>query len=165
MREPGPLTQVLADEAATRSAGAALARALEAEGAAGAFVTLTGDLGAGKTTLERGVLEAHGVTGPVRSPTYTLVESYAVGPARLHHLDWYRLSGVDDLEGIGFRDLQGPGQWLLVEWPQRVAAVALSADLALGLDYDGAGRRLTVHARSGLGARLLAHWKADPALD
>jgi tRNA threonylcarbamoyladenosine biosynthesis protein TsaE len=163
MREPGALIMDLADDAATRRAGRALGRALAASGDGGAFVTLAGDLGAGKTTLARGVLEALGVTGAVRSPTYTLVESYPVGAARLHHLDWYRLGGIDDLDGIGFRDLQGVGQWLLVEWPERIPTAAALADLAVRLDYAGDGRRLTARARTPGGAAILRNWMADPA--
>lgn len=163
MREPGQLNRLLADEPATRREGAALARALVASGADGAFITLAGELGAGKTTLARGALEALGVTGPVRSPTYTLVETYPVGEARLHHLDWYRLAGGGDLEGLGFRDLQGPGQWLLVEWPERVPAVAATADLAIGLAYEGDGRRLTVDPLTSAGAAILARWMAYAA--
>jgi tRNA threonylcarbamoyladenosine biosynthesis protein TsaE len=99
----------------------------------------------------------------VRSPTYTLVESYPVGAARLHHLDWYRLGGIDDLDGIGFRDLQGVGQWLLVEWPERIPTAAALADLAVRLDYAGDGRRLTARARTPGGAAILRNWMADPA--
>ncbi|MCX7058947.1 MAG: tRNA (adenosine(37)-N6)-threonylcarbamoyltransferase complex ATPase subunit type 1 TsaE [Proteobacteria bacterium] len=164
MREPGELILDLADDAATRRAGGALGRALAEVGGAGAFVTLAGDLGAGKTTLARGVLQALGVTGAVRSPTYTLVESYPVDTARLHHLDWYRLGGLDDLEGMGFRDLQGAGQWLLVEWPERIPAAAALADLAVRLDYAGSGRRLAASAATPRGAAILAYWMADPAL-
>ena len=158
MREPGSLNLTLADEAATRRAGAALARALAADGGRGAFVTLAGDLGAGKTTLVRGLLQALGVTGAVRSPTYTLVESYPLRDAHVHHLDWYRLGGTGDLDGLGFRDLQGPGQWLLVEWPERVPEVAAAADLALALRYAGDARWLVATARTPVGAAVLSAW-------
>jgi tRNA threonylcarbamoyladenosine biosynthesis protein TsaE len=163
MREPGPLTRVLADESATRHAGAALARAFEGTAGAGLFVTLAGELGAGKTTLVRGLLAALGVAGPVRSPTYTLVESYPTATGRVHHLDWYRLGGTDDLEGLGFRDLQGPGQWVVVEWPERVPQVAAAADLAVALAYEGEGRRLTATARTPAGAAVLARWTTGTA--
>lgn len=163
MREPGELSRVLADEAATRRAGAALGRALLACGMSGAFITLQGDLGAGKTTLARGALEALGVVGAVRSPTYTLVESYPLGAVSVHHLDWYRIGSLDDLEGIGFRDLHTPGQWLLVEWPERVPQAAASADLALRLDYVDGGRCLQAVAGTSRGTSILRHWMADPA--
>ena len=106
----------------------------------------------------RGLLEALGVTGPIRSPSYTLIESYPAGGRRLHHLDWYRLAGADDLEGLGFRELLGPGHWVLVEWPERAPTVAAQADLALGLAYEGAGRRLEARAATPRGAEVLRRW-------
>ncbi len=165
MREPVTLTLALADEAATHGAGAALAHALLADAAAGLCVTLAGDLGAGKTTLVRGVLRALGVVGAVRSPTYTLLESYPVEGGAVHHLDWYRLGGVDDLEGLGFRELSGPGQWIFVEWPQQVPGVAATADLAIALAYAGAARSLEARALTPVGAAVLARWMAESALD
>ena len=129
------------------------------------MVTLAGELGSGKTTLARGLLAALGVAGAVKSPTYALIETYAVGARQLHHLDWYRLSGADELELIGFRDLCGPGQWLLVEWPERAPALAAGADLTLTLAYEGEGRRLLGGAGTPDGARVLARWMADTALD
>jgi tRNA threonylcarbamoyladenosine biosynthesis protein TsaE len=156
MREPGVLTRPLADEAATTAAGAALARALAAGAPGGAFVTLAGELGAGKTTLVRGLLRALGVTGPVRSPTYTLLESYPVAGRTVHHFDWYRLGGTDELGALGFRDLGGDGAWLLVEWPERVPAVASGADLAVTLDYAGAARALALRSQTATGWAILA---------
>jgi tRNA threonylcarbamoyladenosine biosynthesis protein TsaE len=164
MRESGQLSVVLADEAATRAAGAALARALDAAGADSALVTLAGELGAGKTTLARGFLEALGVRGLVRSPSYPLVESYEAGGRAVHHCDWYRLSGPQELEGLGFRELVGPGQWVLVEWPERAPAVAARADLALKLAYAPAGRRLVMTAGSAMGRLVITRLKTDKAL-
>ncbi len=158
MREPVQLTRALADEAATRRAGAELAAALLAADLQAVFVTIAGELGAGKTTLVRGLLEALGVSGPVRSPTYTLVESYHAGSRQLHHLDWYRLSGADDLDGLGFRELLAPGHWVLAEWPERAAGVAAQADLALRLDYHGAARQLSAAALTSRGAAALRRW-------
>ena len=116
---------------------------------------------AGETA--RGVIEALGVSGPVRSPTDTLVETYPVGERRLHHLDWYRLGGLDDLDGIGFRELRGPGQWLLVEWPEQVPEAAALADLAVRLDYAGAGRRLSALAHTPQGNSILQRWRTYAA--
>ncbi|HUO96486.1 MAG TPA: tRNA (adenosine(37)-N6)-threonylcarbamoyltransferase complex ATPase subunit type 1 TsaE [Steroidobacteraceae bacterium] len=158
MREPGRLTRPLADEAATRAAGAELAAALQAAGCASAFITVAGELGAGKTTLVRGLLGALGVAGPVRSPTFTLIESYPVGPGRVHHLDWYRLAGPEELEGLGFRELLGSGQWVLAEWPERAPDVAAQADLALALRYAPVGRELAVTARTATGQAVLSRW-------
>jgi tRNA threonylcarbamoyladenosine biosynthesis protein TsaE len=158
MRESDELSRLLADERDTRAAGAALAAALGSSGVASALVTIAGELGAGKTTLVRGLLEALGVAGPVRSPTYTLVESYEAGGRRVHHLDWYRLTGDEDLEGLGFRELHGPGQFVLVEWPERAPVAAAGADLAVSLAYEGGGRRLRAVARTERGRALLACW-------
>lgn len=165
MREPGQLTRELADEAATRAAGAALARALAGLPAETVMVTLSGDLGAGKTTFARGFLEALGARAPIRSPTYTLIESYPLDTRTVHHLDWYRLGAGADLEGIGYRDLAGPGQWLLVEWPERVPEVAALADLAVTLEYRPAGRGLRVHALTPLGHSAIAATKTAKALE
>ena len=163
MRQPVGLTLALADEAATRAAGAALAAALAAADPPAMFLTVAGELGAGKTTLVRGLLAALGVAGVVRSPTYTLIESYTAGTRRLHHLDWYRLTGADDLEGVGFRELMAPGHWVLVEWPERAASVAAQADLAVELGYAGAGRRLEARAATPRGAAVLRLWTAGNA--
>lgn len=165
MREPGELTIELADEQATRATGAALARALAAAAGSGAFVTLAGDLGAGKTTLVRGLLDEVGVEGTVRSPTYTLVETYRAGDRTVHHLDWYRLAGGDDLEALGFRDLLGHGQWVLAEWPERAPGVAAEADLAIRLTYRaGGGRTLTAVATTPAGRATVRHLMPDRAL-
>lgn len=147
------MTLALADESATRRAGAALAAALGSVPGA-VFVTLEGDLGAGKTTLVRGLLEALGVTGPVRSPTYTLVETYRAGGHAVHHFDWYRLGDAAELEALGFRELDAPGEWILAEWPERVPEVAARADLGLRLDYAGAGRQLELLPRTATGTAV-----------
>lgn len=161
-----PLRTTLADEAATRAAGAAVANALHTGDESRFFLALHGDLGAGKTTFARGFLYALGVAGPVRSPTYTLVESYPAGTRTVHHLDWYRLAGDDELDALGFRDLVGPGQWTLVEWPERAPRAAADADasVVLGLATDG-GRSLELSARSDAGRRLLARLRADATLE
>jgi tRNA threonylcarbamoyladenosine biosynthesis protein TsaE len=149
------MSVALADEAATRLAGARLARALASvEG--GVFVTLAGELGAGKTTLTRGLLEAVGVTGPVRSPTYTLVESYVAGGRTVHHFDWYRLGDADELEALGFRDLGRPDAWIVAEWPERIPEAAARADLALHLTYAGVARQLDLEPRTAVGRAVAA---------
>lgn len=164
MREPGELSVELTDEAATRAAGAALARVLTERAIDRFLVTLSGELGAGKTTWVRGFLEALGVSDPVRSPTYTLIESYPVGSRTVHHLDWYRLADASDLEGLGFRDLAGPGQWVLIEWPERAPEVAATADLRFELEYRAKGRSLKVRAGSPTGQGVLAALKTANAL-
>lgn len=143
--------RLLADAAATERAGAALAAVLA--GRTG-VVTLQGALGAGKTTLVRGLLHALGHTGAVRSPTYTLVEPYTVGGTRVLHLDLYRLGNAAELDGLGLRDEAGAALWL-VEWPERAAGALPRADLEVTLWHDGEQRRLDVTARSPLGAACI----------
>lgn len=152
MREPG-LSVNLADAAATAAAGAALAATLPRERV---LLGLSGELGAGKTTLTRGLLRGLGVTGPIRSPSYTLVEPYRVGARDVLHLDLYRLSGPDELAELGWRDLGGPDSIWIVEWPERGAGELGRPDLLIGLELSGPGRSLRLVAGSALGRAWLA---------
>lgn len=137
----------LADEAATLALGRALAGVLEP----GLLVFLRGPLGAGKTTLVRGLLRALGHEGPVRSPTYALVESYAVGALELHHFDLYRLADPEELEFMGLRDFLDGRAVCLIEWPERGAGILPCADLEVELGVHGAGRRARLLAQSAQG--------------
>ncbi len=125
----------LADEAATLALGASLASTLPAR----ACVHLKGDLGAGKTTLVRGLLRAAGHAGAVRSPTYTLVEPYSLARGEVFHLDLYRLADPEELEFIGLRDVIDRGL-LLVEWPERGIGVLPEPDVVVYLEHDGRAR-------------------------
>lgn len=116
----------------TEALGAALARRRPPDDAL-KIIYLTGDLGAGKTTLTRGFLRAAGVTGTVRSPTYTLVETYQVGSTTFLHLDLYRLNEPSELENLGLRDWATPGHVWLIEWPERGADSLPPTDLAVSL--------------------------------
>lgn len=133
----------LPNESATLALGAALSPQLPLTGC----VYLEGDLGAGKTTLVRGLLRAAGHEGAVRSPTYTLIEPYALARGTVFHLDLYRLADPEELEFIGLRELLGQGL-LLVEWPAQGQGVLPAADWRIELSPSGAGRRasLTVPA-------------------
>lgn len=148
-----------ADAAATARLGGLLAGALPAVGPSARIVTLAGELGAGKTTLARALLRGLGVTGAVRSPTYTLVEPYEALGQQVVHLDLYRLAGRAELEALGVRDWLQAGSLLLVEWPERAAGLLDPADLACTLAYAGSGRELTLEAGTEVGA----HWVADVA--
>jgi tRNA threonylcarbamoyladenosine biosynthesis protein TsaE len=150
----------LVDESASQRVGAGLGRALTLQSG---FVTFAGDLGAGKTTLIRAALRELGHAGPVRSPTYTLIESYVVSAGTIHHLDWYRLADGEELESLGFRDLLQSNSSVLVEWPERIPAVAKRADLAVSLAYAGDGRRLSARALSPAGERLQQTWMTEIA--
>lgn len=131
----------LADEAATMQLGARLARNLPVQ-AAPLVLYLHGDLGAGKTTLARAILQALGETGPVRSPTYALVAEYQPAGQRVLHLDLYRLNTPDELQSLGLADyLPGSRLWL-VEWPDRGEGGGLPApDASLYLEPVGTARR------------------------
>ncbi len=150
-------TQPLADEAATRALGAALARTLEG----GGVVLLHGDLGAGKTTLARGFLRALGHAGAVRSPTYTLLEPYTVAAGAVYHLDLYRLADAEELDYLGLRDLDEPGATFLVEWPERGRGALPPADLEVRLDHAGDARSATLVGLSPRGAAWLARLETD----
>ena len=148
----------LADEAATRAAAGRLARAW-AETPAMLFVALEGELGAGKTTFVRGFLAALGEAGPVRSPTYGLLESYSLPQGlRVHHLDWYRLAGtVEEVDALGFRELLEGHDACLVEWADRVPALAARADVRIRVAMARDGRTLQGIGQSRLGERLVTH--------
>ncbi len=131
----------LPDEAATEQIGALLAPLVHG----GQVIALSGELGAGKTTLVRGLLRALGHTGAVKSPTYTLVESYQLPGFELHHFDLYRLAEAGELEFLGLDEFLHPGAVCLFEWPERGAGV-LPDGLLIRLVREGRGRRLTVTA-------------------
>ena len=133
----------LPDLDATARLGAAIAGGL----AAGDAVALWGDLGAGKTTLARGILAALGVTEDVPSPTFTLVQSYETSP-KIAHYDLYRLKSGRELEELGFEDALAEGA-VLVEWPER-APEALPPEalhVRLGIRENGRSAKLTGPAR------------------
>ncbi|MFC3715312.1 tRNA (adenosine(37)-N6)-threonylcarbamoyltransferase complex ATPase subunit type 1 TsaE [Luteimonas soli] len=126
-----------------------LGRALAATQPARAVVYLHGDLGAGKSTLARAWLRALGVEGPIRSPTYTLVERYPVPGGEALHLDLYRIGGAGELEFLGLDDADA-ALWL-VEWPERGAGSLPMADLQVDLSVEGAGRAVRIRARGVTG--------------
>lgn len=146
----------LADADATERCGAALARALSRP----CVVYLEGDLGAGKTTLVRGLLRALGHAGSVKSPTYTLVEPYEVAGGTVYHLDLYRLNDPEELEFLGVRELGTGAAVVLVEWPARGAGFLPPADMILALAVHGEGRRARFEARTTRGADMIAHLDA-----
>lgn len=138
--------------------GATLAEGLSdlAADATGCVVYLHGELGAGKTTLVRGVLHALGHDGRVKSPTYTLLESYPVPKTEceLHHLDLYRLVTADEVVGLGLRDLP-VSDWLMIEWPEKGAGYLPPADVVAYLEHAGSGRVVAFDALTPVGRRIL----------
>ena len=145
---------VLPDAAATMHAGAIVA----AEVTRGMVITLDGDLGAGKTTLVRGLLRAAGVEGPIKSPTYDLVEHYPLSSIYFYHIDLYRFKNADDWENAGLAECFRADSVCLVEWPSRAAGLLPVPDLALALEWPGrdTGRLLHARAHGAAGERCRA---------
>jgi len=147
-----------------RALGARLAAALGAADMREPFVIgLSGELGAGKTTLVGGLLAALGHEGPARSPTYTLIEPYRLAGRDLYHCDLYRLRDPSELDDLGLRDLLVGPAVLLVEWPERAAERLREPDLALLLEYENQGRALTLVPGSDAGRTVVAGLRLDPA--
>ncbi len=142
----------LADDAATADLAARLAAALPAA-PAGWLIALRGELGAGKSTFARAMIRDYGHTGPVPSPTYTLVEPYSLPGFLLYHVDLYRISSPDELEFLGWSDLADGLR--LVEWPERVAGLVEEADLLITLRYEGIGRSAEIAGLSDRGIEAL----------
>jgi len=152
---PAP-TLHLPDAAATEAAGARLAPELRG----GMVITLSGNLGAGKTTLVRGALRALGWQGAVKSPTYALVEHYPFSSLYFYHFDFYRFADPSESETIGLADCFRPDAVCLIEWPERIADLLPPPDLALTLAHPSVarpgGRLLTLAAHTEAGERCLA---------
>ncbi len=131
-----------------------------------AFITLHGDLGAGKTTFVRHLLRALGITGRIKSPTYAVVEPHeAPGGLPVFHFDFYRFSDPREWEDAGFRDIfAGPGL-KLAEWPENAAGRIPPSDLAIKIEaMTDDSRTVNLEAATPRGRELLAHLAAAPAL-
>lgn len=161
------LTFALPNEAATLALGAALAPGLT-EGLApgskpGLVIYLEGELGAGKTTLVRGLLRALGFSGKVKSPTYTFVELYAISRLNLYHFDFYRFDQAEEYLDAGLDEyFQGDGI-CLVEWPDKAGRYLAPADLRLRLSVVEDARRVDIVAAGAKGEaclRCLTNWTA-----
>ncbi|MDP1659964.1 MAG: tRNA (adenosine(37)-N6)-threonylcarbamoyltransferase complex ATPase subunit type 1 TsaE [Methylotenera sp.] len=153
----------LADEAATLQFGAVLAKAIQPN----LTIYLHGDLGAGKTTLVRGLLHALGYVGKVKSPTYTLVESYEIKSIQskvlsnlmLYHFDLYRFNDDEEWEAAGFRDYFNAESVCVIEWPEKAQNMLPTPDLNIAFDIKNTGkylgRSVKVSAHSILGQQCL----------
>jgi tRNA threonylcarbamoyladenosine biosynthesis protein TsaE len=135
----------LVGAAATEAAGARMAPHL----VGGMIVTLSGELGSGKTTLVRGALRALGWSGRVKSPTYTLVEHYPLSNLYLYHLDFYRFEDPAEWETAGLADCFRDDSVCLVEWPERVGGLLPAPDLALSLAHEAIEDTRTLIVRAG----------------
>lgn len=143
----------LSDEQSMMEFGASLAKACTE----GVIIYLIGDLGAGKTTLARGFLRACGHGGPIRSPTYTLVEHYTLLDKEIFHIDLYRLSDPEEVEYLGIGDLISESAIGLIEWPERAIGMIPDADISCTIRFcpDG-GRELSLIGCSEKGSTLIA---------
>jgi tRNA threonylcarbamoyladenosine biosynthesis protein TsaE len=146
------LNHSLADEAATLALGAALSACIEP----GDTIYLRGELGAGKTTLARGVLRGLGYAGRVKSPTYTLVEVYEVSRLHLHHFDFYRFHDPREWTDAGFRESFNGRNVSLIEWPEKAAGQLPPADLEITLASSGCARSASLRFTSPRGSVIAA---------
>ncbi|TDR70762.1 tRNA (adenosine(37)-N6)-threonylcarbamoyltransferase complex ATPase subunit type 1 TsaE [Paludibacterium purpuratum] len=151
----------LPDEAATLALAGRFARALSP----GLVIHLHGDLGAGKTTFTRGLLAGLGWHGKVKSPTYTLVESYPLAPFTLHHFDLYRFADPEEWEEAGFREYFGQETVCLVEWPDKAQGLLPPADLILALEVAEQGRHYRFTALTEAGKTCLTRHSTQTAAD
>ena len=149
------LSRFLAAEADTLALGAALAPCLKG----GMVVYLIGELGAGKTTLARGILRGLGHTGKVKSPSYALVEPYEVSRLYLYHFDFYRISDPKELGEAGFREYFGSDAVCLVEWPENAAGMIPPADLQLEVTVLASGRGVAIRSETEDGERCVERLK------
>lgn len=149
------------DAAATRRLGEALAGGATA----GRVLHLSGDLGSGKTTLVRGLLRALGHAGRVKSPSYALVEAYALSSINFYHFDFYRFRNESEWLSSGFQDYFNPGAFCVVEWPERAGSLLAPPDLLVRLEFSGEARTATVQAQAGPGeswqSELRSHYSSS----
>ncbi len=133
-------------------AAAALANCLSAP----LFLTFRGEIGAGKTTFIRAMLRTLGVNSAVKSPTFSLVESYQLPHLQIHHFDLYRIQDEAELEYIGFRDYFSRNSVCCVEWPERASRPFEGVDLDFSITIKGIGREMNIQALTPLGDEILA---------
>lgn len=125
------------------------------------IIFLKGELGAGKTTLVRGFLQGLGYRQPIKSPTYTLVESYEIQHRLVYHFDLYRIKDPQELENIGVRDYFAQPALILIEWPERAENQLPIPDLTCTIETFQAGRRLQLAASSEQGAHILKRFSGS----
>ena len=150
------------DEARMLSLGNEIAQVCEG----GLLIYLFGDLGAGKTTLTRGILQGLGFEGHVKSPTYTVVESYVIdgddGDLNVFHFDLYRLADPEELEYMGLRDFFEESQnIIIIEWPEKGGSILPEPDLEIRLEFEDNGRKVILQALTERGMESLQALNMD----
>lgn len=143
---------VVSNPEAMELLGSELARG----GFTGMQIHLSGELGAGKTTLVRGFLRGLGHTGKVKSPTYTLVESYSLGTFTIYHFDFYRVRHPDEIETMGFRDYQSDGAICLIEWPEMAGHRIALPDILIKFTIASDDRQLDIRPCTDNGNLLIS---------
>ena len=146
----------LADEAAMLDFGNNFSSQLQA----GLVINLIGNLGAGKTTLVRGILHGLGYQGTVKSPTYNLVEIYKISRLYLYHFDFYRFNDEHEWEGAGFREYFSSASICFIEWPEKAGNLLPLADLQIAIKILETGRNVEIKAHTDAGKRCLEHWRS-----
>lgn len=146
------ITLDLPDEKASQQFSRQLATCLTSP----LVVTLSGEIGAGKTTIVRAMLKELGVKSAIKSPTFSLVESYVCDHLNIHHFDLYRIHHEEELEYLGFRDYFSKQSICFIEWPEHAEKALPGVDIRFNLSIKGAGREMQIAASSDAGERVLA---------